>query len=213
MVTTHLVACNDTIQETVTFSLILVQYFLTNMHTVFFLFLCEHLWDPSGKNFAIIQHFHNCFQCTEANIQLCVQFPGHNPLIQVDELIEMLFISWYDSCAWLSGARFVFCVIVTTAETHHPPLHYAHVHCLVSINFQQVTMNVNGYNFFCMEEFSSTPLLHTQLHVRHHFIRLPLCCRLSHIFLVLFFSKNVSVVITGFWSSQINKCFCASNCS
>jgi len=46
-------------------------------------------------------------------------------------------------------------VAVITAETHHLPSHCAHIHCLVSINVQQVLINVNGYNFFFMEVFSS----------------------------------------------------------
>jgi len=51
---------------------------------------------------------------------------------------------------------------------------------LVSINVQQVLMNVSGCNFFCMGEFSSTPLFHPHFHVRHHTVRLPLCYHLSH---------------------------------
>jgi len=38
-----------------------------------------------------------------------------------------------------------------------------------------------GVIFFHMEEFSDTPLLHMHFHVRCHFVRLPLCCHLSHI--------------------------------
>ena len=34
--------------------------------------------------------------------------------------------------------------------------------------------------FFNMEKFSDTPLLHLQSCVRHHFIRLPLCCYMLH---------------------------------
>ena len=34
--------------------------------------------------------------------------------------------------------------------------------------------------FFCMEEFSDTLLLYTHFHVTCHFVRLPLCCHLSH---------------------------------
>ena len=41
-------------------------------------------------------------------------------------------------------------------------------------------MNANGCHFFCMEEFSSTPLLHPHFHVRRNFVRLSLCCHLSH---------------------------------
>ena len=41
---------------------------------------------------------------------------------------------------------------------HHPPHHCAHIHCLVSINVQQVSVNVNECHFFLMEEFSDMPL-------------------------------------------------------
>ena len=34
------------------------------------------------------------------------------------------------------------------AEMHHPPPHCAHILYLVTINFQQVLMNVNGCYFF-----------------------------------------------------------------
>jgi len=55
-------------------------------------------------------------------------------------------------------------ITLTTAETHHPPPLCAHIHCLVSINVQEVAMNVSGCHFFYMEEFSSTPLLqHTSM--------------------------------------------------
>ena len=40
-------------------------------------------------------------------------------------------------------------------------------------------MNVNAI-FSHKEELSDTLLLHTHFHVRHHFVRLPLCCHLSH---------------------------------
>ena len=39
-------------------------------------------------------------------------------------------------------------LLVTTAETHHPPPHCAHFHCLGSINIQQASMNVNGCHVF-----------------------------------------------------------------
>ena len=111
------------------------------------MFLCQHLWDPPGANFAIFQHTH-CFQCIEADIQLCTQFPGCNLSIRVDKLIETLFILWCDSCAWQSGMWLAFHVAVATAETHHPPPPCANIHCLVSVNVQQASMNVIGCNFF-----------------------------------------------------------------
>ena len=36
---------------------------------------------------------------------------------------------------------------------HHPLPHSAHIHCLISINAQQVSMKDSGYHFLCMEEF------------------------------------------------------------
>ena len=65
-------------------------------------------------------------------------------------------------------------IAVTTAEMHHPLPYCAHIHCLVSINIQQASMNISGYHFFHMEEFNDTPLLQMHFHVRHHFVRLPL---------------------------------------
>jgi len=67
--------------------------------------------------------------------------------------------------------------VVTTAEMHHWLPHCAHIHRLASINLQQELMNVNGHNIFHMEDSS---LLHMYFHIRHHFVRLPLCCHLSH---------------------------------
>ena len=120
---------------------------------------------PTWQNYALLQHCHHHFQSIEANIQLRTQFPSHNLPIRVDELIETLFISWCDSCAWPSGTWLVFHVAVATAETCHPPPHCVNIHCLVSINVQQASLNVIGCNFFHMEEFSYTPLLHTHFHV------------------------------------------------
>ena len=64
---------------------------------------------------------------------------------------------------------------LSTAETCHPPPHCGHIHCLVSISVQQALLNVSGGHFFHKEEFSDTLFLHTHFHVRHHFVRLPLC--------------------------------------
>ena len=128
----------------------------------------------------IFQHCQHCFQCIEADFQLRAQFPSCNPPIHMDELIEALFISRCDSCAWPSETWLVFHIDVATAETRHPPPPCANIHCLVSVNIQQASMNVIGCSFFGMEEFSYTPLLHMHFHVRRHFVRLPLCCHLSH---------------------------------
>ena len=118
-----------------------------------------------------------------ANSQLqstVFQHRHHHWLIHVDELIKMLLISSCDSCEWPSRTWLVFHIPVATSEMHNPLLHYARIHWLVSIHVQQVLMYVTGCYFFCMEEFNDTPLLHTYFHVRHHFVRLPLCCHLLH---------------------------------
>ena len=146
---------------------------------MFFLFLCEHLRDPDGANSIISQFCHHHFQCTEANIQLHTQF-SCNPPICMDQLIEMPFSLWCNSSVWLSGMWLFIHVAVTTAEMQYPSSHCAHIHSLVSINVQQVSINVSVCHCFCMEKFSDTPMLHTHFYIRHHFVRLPLCCHLSH---------------------------------
>ena len=82
-------------------------------------------------------------------------------------------------CKWL-----VFNIIVTTAEMEmDAPPHCAHVYCSISTNIQQMSMNLtpmSGWNFICVEELDSTPLLHTHFHVRCRFVRLSLCCHQSH---------------------------------
>ena len=127
----------------------------------------------------LFQRCHQHFQHIEANIQRHTQLPSCNLPICMDELIEVFFISWCDSCAWLSSMWRVFHVAVATAEARHPLPQCANIHCLVSINIQEVSMNVIGCNFFCMEKFSYTPLLHMHFHVRRHLLDCPsavICC-------------------------------------
>ena len=148
---------------------------------LFFQILCKHSWNSLGTNLAIFQHCHHHFQHIEADIQLHTQFLGHNLLIQIDELIKTLCILWCDSCAWLLGTWLVFHVAVITAETHHPPpLHCAHILCLVSRNIQQALMCVSGCHFSSTWRSLVTHLCFMHFHVRHQFVRLPLCCHLSH---------------------------------
>ena len=97
-----------------------------------------------------------CFQCNETDIQFHTQFPCHSSLICAEDLIETLFISWYDSSAWQSGTWPVFHNTVTTGGTHHPLPHCAQIHRLDSINIKQASMNVSGCNFSLMEGFNYT---------------------------------------------------------
>jgi hypothetical protein len=143
------------------------------------MFLYKHMWDPPGMIFVIVQYCQHHFQCIESDIQLCTKFPGHNPLICMDELIEALFILWVDSYAGLLRTWPMSCITFTTAETHHPLPHCSHIFCLVSVNVQQASMNVNGCNFSAWRN-SVTPLLCMHFHVRCHFARLLLWCYLPH---------------------------------
>ena len=120
------------------------------MHTVFFLFSREELWDSPGANYVISQCCHHCFQCIEDDIQLCTKFPDYSRSLlgYMDELIETLFIWWCDSCAMPSRLWLVFHVVFATAETHHPSPLCAHIHHFLSINIQQTSMNVNGCHLF-----------------------------------------------------------------
>ena len=68
------------------------------------------------------------------------------------------------------------------------PLLKRPTHCLTLLtsttslpkNIQQ-TLNVSGSLFFpYMGKFHTTPLIHRHFCVRHHSVRLPLCCHLSH---------------------------------
>jgi len=112
------------------------------------MFLCEHSWDPPGASVSIFQRCHHHFQRIEADIQLRTQFASRNPPTRTDELIETLFISWCENCAWPSGKWLVFQVAVATAETCHPSPRCANIHCLVSVKVQLASMNVIGCNFF-----------------------------------------------------------------
>ena len=100
---------------------------------------------------------------------------------------------------------------VTTAETHHPLPHCAHIQRLVSINVQQVLMNVNGCHFFCTEEFSPTALLHMHFHVRHYFVSAPLLpsatCSLltARVTTVIFKSISCSILLPNLHRKKMSR--------
>jgi len=57
--------------------------------------------------------------------------------------------------------------------------HCAHIHCLVSITAQQALMNVSGCHFSTWRNsFPHLCFVHTSMYMA--FVRLPLCCHLSH---------------------------------
>ena len=115
---------------------------------MFFLFLHEHSWDPSGSNFAVYYYCHLYFQYIEVNIQFQTQFVGHNLLIYMDDLTGMTCTLWCDSCLWLSRTWCAFHVVVVSVEMYHLLPHCSKIQSLVSIKAQQASVNVNGCHFF-----------------------------------------------------------------
>ena len=156
------------------------QQVLTNLHMVFFLFLCGHSQDISGTIFEIFQSYHHYFQCIEADIQLHTQLPDHSPPIDFNEIIKRLFNSWHYSCAWPPRTWLVFHVAATTAETHRPLPHCPHIHCLVSLNVQQVLMDVNRCHFFPQGGIQWRTFASYSLPCQMPFVTLLLCCHLPH---------------------------------
>ena len=71
-------------------------------------------------------------------------------------------------------------VTVPTSQMLYPLPHSAHIHCLISITIQQVSMTVTECHFLHVDEHSDTPLLHLHFHVRCQCVRPLLCCHLSH---------------------------------
>jgi len=178
-----LITGNDVTRETATFSLILVQQVLKNLHMVFFLFLAEHLWDPPSTNFTVFHVVHVVIIIS--NVLKLIFSSIHSILI---------IICWF---TWRTLSRCSSFCSVTTVQGHQecgltftsllPLLKYTihrltvlSIHCLISRNIHQVSINGTECSFFCMEEFSCTPLFHMHFHVRCHSVRLPLCYHLSH---------------------------------
>ena len=124
--TPYLVTGNDAIQETAIFSLVLVQQVLTNLHRVFFLFLCEYVWVPLGANFAVFQHCLHYFQCIETDIQFHTEFPGSNLLIRWADGDTLHFMVWY-LCMSIRNVACLSChfhhcwnALTTTSLCLHP---------------------------------------------------------------------------------------------
>ena len=121
-----------------------------------------------------------CHTCNRTNIQRSSfqQFVIFKCLLWRSDREALHFVVWQlcmvvRNVACLSRRR-------RHCWTLNAPPYCANIHCLVSVNVQQASMNVTGSNLFRLEELNYTPLLHKHFHVRRHFVRLPLCCHLSH---------------------------------
>ena len=140
-------------------------------------FPSEHSWDQPGTNLVIFQHCHHCFQHTEADVQHCTQFPDMPIPCRWADRDDIHFMTWQVCVAIWNMACLSYwclqCLECTTSLCTHS-LFGPHK-CSVSVEeCQRLPF------FFCMEIFTVTPLLDTHFHVRHHSVRLPFCCRLSH---------------------------------
>jgi len=104
------------------------------------------------SNFVIFQHCNHRFQCTETDIQLCTEFSGCNLRICMDELINMLFILWCDSCALLSRTWLVFHATVRGHCWNTPPTTSACSHLLFGFHKCSASINeCHGCHFFSAE--------------------------------------------------------------
>lgn len=146
LVTPHLVTSNYMIQKNITFKLLLVQLVLTNLHTVFFLFLCEYLSQSHWSKL-----WYSNITKTDSNTLKTIFSSVHNTLVVICWfvhflLMETLPISWCDSCVWPSRTWLVFHIAFAIAEAHHSLTQCAHIYCLISIHVQQESMNLSGCN-------------------------------------------------------------------
>jgi len=115
------------------------------------------------------------------DVQLHTKLSGCNQPIWADELIKTLFILCCDTYKWLSGTWLVFTPLpLLMKHNTHPITVLTSTVWFGLCQLQHVSRDVSGCHYFCMEEFSSTLLLHIHFHVRHRSVRLPLGCHLSH---------------------------------
>ena len=112
---------------------------------------------------------------------MALKLAYHNPLVCVGKLIKTLFILSFGRCAWLSTRQLLFHIAVVTAEKHYAltvltstGLH-KHASCM-----QACISECPWVQFFPHGRIHDTPLLYACFHVRFQFVRLPLCCHLSH---------------------------------
>ena len=132
---------NNVIQETLTSSFLCVQQVLTNLHTVFFLFLCEHSWDPGGE---MLQYIN------VANII-------SNALKSIfSSAHSFLVVIWFMQMSWSRHSSFHGVTAVHGCQEHGlsftllPLLKCTtyHLAVLTVWSLQQMSLNVGGSSFF-----------------------------------------------------------------
>ena len=95
----------------------------------------------------------------------------------MDELMEMLFILWWQLCTAIWNVACLSCC----CRWHAPPTTSLCSQTLFGLHKHSARIDECKCTIFChVEEFSDTPLLHVHFSVSCHFVKLPLCCHLSH---------------------------------
>lgn len=85
-------------------------------------------------------------------------------------------------CKWYSVLHMViksFCGLNTVLLSRkwfvtntHRYYHYCfRIHCLGFVNVNQMSLNLNGRNYFHIKEFNDTSLLYMNLYVRYYFVK------------------------------------------
>jgi len=171
----HLVTSNGTNQETITFSLILAQWVVMDLHTMFFLFLCEHSLDSPGANFVIFQHCHH----TPSNklkpvFNFIFNFPGCYLPTHMDGLIKTLHLVMWELCVTIQNVVSLSChccywinALLTASLCQHPlfVLHKcsASIHEFQWVQFflhRGITLHTfSSYALPCQTPFCQTVLL------------------------------------------------------
>lgn len=97
----------------------------------------------------------------------------------MNKLIEMLFISWCESCAWPSEMWLVFCI---TVGRHHPTQHLTALTSTVwsSTILSKCWWMTLGAYFFLHGGSQWHPFASSILPYQTQFVSLPFCCCLSH---------------------------------
>lgn len=82
--------------------------------------------------------------------------------------------------AWPSRTWLVFYLSITSGKIHHLLPHCAPIHCLVFINIQQVSANVNGCIFFLAGRIKFHIFASCRLPYHMQFCQTALLCHLSY---------------------------------
>ena len=108
----------------------------------------------------------------------------HNNTIQIEQILsyKTLFFSTANTISYAFLPAMHKSLHATLSKNLHGHLKCGLPFTLLAplLKRSEALINVSEGHCFHMEEFSSTPLLYPRFHVRHHSVRMPLCCHLLH---------------------------------